>query len=150
MSKKYVAWDELHHYISLARLDKEYPEVDLVVSIGSGGMVPGVIISKILNVPVVNIGVKSYSVDNTQTYKAEWYQKFQFRVSKHKKILVVDDINDTGYTLAAVNNYLMSTYLKETDVEFLTIFSKQRSVFPCRSLQEISNDTWIEFPWEVK
>ena len=150
MSKKYVAWDELHNYISQANLDKVYPKVDLVVSIGSGGMVPGVIISKILNVPVVNIGVKSYSIDNTQTYKANFYQKFEFRSSRHKKILVVDDINDTGYTLASVNIYLMSTYLKETDVEYLTIFSKQRTVFPCKSLQQVDNDTWIEFPWEVK
>jgi len=150
MSKKYVAWDELHNYISQANLDKVYPKVDLVVSIGSGGMVPGVIISKILNVPVVNIGVKSYSIDNTQTYKANFYQKFEFRSSRHKKILVVDDINDTGYTLASVNIYLMSTYLKETDVEYLTIFSKQRTVFPCKSLQQVDNDTWIEFPWEAK
>ena len=150
MSKKYVAWDELHNYISQANLDKVYPKVDLVVSIGSGGMVPGVIISKILNVPVVNIGVKSYSIDNTQTYKAHFYQKFEFRSSRHKKILVVDDINDTGYTLASVNIYLMSTYLKETDVEYLTIFSKQRTVFPCKSLQQVDNDTWIEFPWEAK
>jgi hypoxanthine phosphoribosyltransferase len=151
MEKKYVSWDEIQKLINQYDVKGKYGEVDLVVSVGSGGMVPGLIIAKLLDKPVVNIGLKTYNVNlNEQTYVAQWYQKFDFKKSKHKKLLIVDDINDTGFTLATINSYLMSGFYTEEDVQYFTVFSKSKSYFRCDSAVEVPDDTWLVFPWEVQ
>ena len=81
MTDKQLSWHEVESLIRNSSIKEKYKDVDLVVSIGSGGMIPGVIISKMISKPVVNIGVKSYAIDNTQTFKAEWYQDFKFKNS---------------------------------------------------------------------
>lgn len=150
MVKKFITWDEIHNYIKQSNVIKNNREVDLIVAVGSGGMVPGVIIAKLLNKPVINIGIKTYNANlNEQTYLAEWYQKFDFKKSKHRKLLVVDDINDTGFTLATINSFLMSGFYTEEDVSYFTVFSKPKSYFRCDSAVEVSDDDWLVFPWEV-
>jgi len=146
---KNVTWDDITSLIVQSDIKEKYKDIDIIACIGTGGMVPGVIISKILNKPIINLGVKSYAINNTQTYNAEWYQKFVFRKSKHHNVLVVDDINDSGYTLITVNSYLMSLFYTETHVKFLTVYMKPHTIFNCDYLQEVENDTWIKFPWEV-
>ena len=150
MVKKFITWDEIHNYIKQSDVVTKNQDVDLIVAVGSGGMIPGVIIAKLLNKPVINIGLKTYNANlNEQTYMAQWYQKFDFKKSKHKKLLVVDDINDTGFTLATINSFLMSGFYTEQDVNYFTVFSKPRSYFRCDSAVEIADDTWLVFPWEV-
>ena len=150
MISKQVSWNDIESLIRNSNIKEKYGDVDLIVCVGSGGMVPGVIISKMINKPVVNIGVKSYAINNTQTFKAEWYQNFKFKKSQHKKILVVDDINDSGYTLRSVNCYLMSQYFTEKDVSYLTLYMKPRTIFTADYLQSVDDDTWLSFPWEVQ
>lgn len=150
MISKQVSWHDIESLIRNSNIKEKYGDVDLIVCVGSGGMVPGVIISKMINKPVVNIGVKSYAINNTQTFKAEWYQNFKFKKSQHKKILVVDDINDSGYTLHSVNCYLMSQYFTEKDVLYLTLYMKPRTIFTADYLQSVDDDTWLSFPWEVQ
>lgn len=150
MVKKFITWDEIHNYIKQSDVVKNNQDVDLVVAVGSGGMVPGVIIAKLLDKPVINVGLKTYNANlNEQTYLAQWYQKFDFKKSKHKKLLVVDDINDTGFTLATINSFLMSGFYTEEDVKYFTVFSKPRSYFRCDSAVEVADDDWLVFPWEV-
>ena len=150
MNNKQISWSDLESLIRNSSIKSKYSDIDLVVSIGSGGMVPGVIIAKMLNKPVVNIGVKSYAIDNTQTFKADWYQTFKFKKSQHKKILVVDDINDSGYTLHSVNCHLMSQYFNDDDVSYLTLYMKPHTIFTADYLQVVDNDSWLTFPWEVQ
>ena len=151
MDKKYVTWDEIQTAIENYDIIGKYGDVDVVVSIGAGGMIPGVIISKILDKPVVNIGIKTYNTNTSeQTFTVTMYQKFDFKKSLHKKVLIVDDINDTGFTLASINNHLMSGFHTEEDVKYFTVFSKPKSYFRCDSAIEVSNETWLVFPWEVK
>lgn len=150
MTDKQLSWHEVESLIRNSNVKERYKDVDLIVCIGTGGMIPGVIIGKMLNKSVVNIGVRSYAIDNTQTFKAEWYQDFKFKKSQHKKILVVDDINDSGYTLHSVNCHLMSQYFNESDVSFLTLYMKPHTIFTADYLQMVDNDTWLTFPWEVQ
>lgn len=149
--KQFVSWDEIQNLIIQSGVAERNKDVDLVVSVGSGGMVPGVIIAKLIDKPVINIGVKTYNANlNEQTYMAQWYQKFDFKKSKHKKLLVVDDINDTGFTLTTINAFLMSGFYTEEDVNYFTVYSKPKSYFRCESALEVSDDTWLVFPWEDK
>ena len=63
-----------------------------------------------------------------------------------KKVLVVDDIADSGETLAHVMEYFQNNY---PDVEFqsATLFYKKSSVYePTYWVQEAN--VWIDFFWE--
>lgn len=63
-----------------------------------------------------------------------------------KKVLVVDDIADSGDTLEAVMEYLEKKY---EDIEFVscTLFYKKTSLYePHFWINEA--DDWIDFFWE--
>ena len=64
-----------------------------------------------------------------------------------KRVLVVDDISDSGDTLVAIMNHLKSSF---PDIEFksATLFYKKTSKYePHFWINEANN--WIEFFWEV-
>jgi len=63
-----------------------------------------------------------------------------------KKVLVVDDIADSGETLSAVMTYLKDEF-KEIEFKSATLFYKKTSIFePDFWINEA--DDWIDFFWE--
>jgi len=58
------------------------------------------------------------------------------------RILIVDDICDSGETLAKL-------LAMNKNIKTATLFKKPRAtVVPDVYVEEVSNDTWIVFPWE--
>ncbi|MCK9472921.1 phosphoribosyltransferase family protein [Sulfurimonas sp.] len=95
-------------------------------------------------------------IRNVQSIRTELYDKtikrdminiFQTcELGGVKKVLVVDDIADSGATLKAVMEYLEKKYI---DIEFVscTLFYKKTSVYePHFWINEA--DDWIDFFWE--
>ena len=95
-------------------------------------------------------------IRDVQTLRTELYDDTKKRnkivmfdssnLSKNKKVLVVDDIADSGETLKFVMLYLEKKY---PDIEFksATLFYKKRSVYkPDFWINEAKE--WIEFFWE--
>ncbi len=63
-----------------------------------------------------------------------------------KRVLVVDDIADSGETLAFIMNYLRENF-PEIEFESVTLFYKKTSIYePNHWVNEAS--AWIEFFWE--
>jgi hypoxanthine phosphoribosyltransferase len=71
------------------------------------------------------------------------------------KVLLVDDINDTGTTLQAIENVIYDDALEsgnDPDLKIATLLSKSQSEyqnvdFYARELTP-DNDPWIVFPYE--
>lgn len=62
-----------------------------------------------------------------------------------KRVLVVDDISDSGRTLQEVMRILRDSYT-DIDFETLTLFYKESSIFkPTNYIHQ--TDEWIEFFW---
>ena len=77
MSKKvYLEWSEIHECVKMLcyKIFMDYPNIDSVMGLPRGGLIPAVLISHELNLPFV--------------------------LHPGKNTLVVDDINDTGHTLS--------------------------------------------------
>ena len=119
-------------------------EVEAVVAVARGGLTLSHAISEGLDIRQV------------QSIRTELYDKMQkrdsltifdtCRLGDVKKVLVVDDIADSGDTLKAVMEYLKSKY---KDIEFIscTLFYKKTSVYePDFWINEA--DDWIDFFWE--
>jgi len=137
--KTYLSYDTVHLYCDkIAKHLKETP-IDIIVGITRGGLVPGVILSHLLQVPF-----KSVDYSTSKTYpKTINTDKFE----PQETILLVDDISDTGTTMCAVRSTLTDAGLS---VVTATLITKMDSKFwPTVSGFLTQDENWIVFPWET-
>ncbi|MCA3508463.1 MAG: xanthine phosphoribosyltransferase [Rhodobacter sp.] len=144
----HVSWDQIHRDSrALAwRLDGRGPEGGgwkAVVAITRGGMIPAMIVSRELDIRVVDtISVKSYS-HQSQTEARVTKSPQQELMGDGTGILVVDDLVDTGRTLELVRRLYPKAH-------FATVYAKPSGRPMVDSyITEVSQDTWIFFPWDM-
>ena len=143
-----VSWAQFHRDArALAwRLDGHGPDNGswrAVVAITRGGLVPAMIVSRELDIRVVDtISVKSYShQDRGQAHVTKSPQADL--MGDGEGILIVDDLVDTGKTLELVK----SLYPK---AHFATVYAKPSGKPMVQTyITEVSQDTWIFFPWDM-
>ncbi|MCW3475785.1 xanthine phosphoribosyltransferase [Limobrevibacterium gyesilva] len=138
-----VTWDQLHRDArALAwRLITRGPFRG-VVAITRGGLIPAAIIARELDIRLV----ESVSV---VTYDEE--DKGQPVVTKHPAaagdgtgFLIVDDLVDTGSTARVVRGLLPKAH-------FAAVYAKPAGkVLVDSFVTEVSQDTWILFPWDTE
>ncbi|MCC5992129.1 MAG: xanthine phosphoribosyltransferase [Rhodobacteraceae bacterium] len=145
----HISWDQIHRDSrALAwRLDKQGPGDGAwraVVAITRGGLAPAMIISRELDIRVVDtISVKSY--DKQQQSEAEVLKAPQadLMAPDGEGILIIDDLVDTGKTLELVRQLYPKAH-------FATVYAKPKGRDMVDSfITEVSQDTWIFFPWDM-
>lgn len=144
----HVSWDQIHRDArALAwRLDGHGPDNGswrAVVAITRGGLVPAMIVSRELDIRVVDtISVRSYAHQDRGAAQVTKSPQAEL-MGDGEGILIVDDLVDTGKTLELVK----SLYPK---AHFATVYAKP-SGKPMVStyITEVSQDTWIFFPWDM-
>ena len=143
-----VSWDQFHRDArALAwRLSAAGPFAALVC-ITRGGMVPAAIVARELGVRVIEtVSIVSYREDNSQgdvhILKAI-SPDLLARAAAGEKILVIDDLVDSGATARAVRQILPTAH-------FAAIYAKPAGRETIDSfVTEVSQDTWIYFPWDM-
>ncbi|MGC8600888.1 MAG: phosphoribosyltransferase [Thermoprotei archaeon] len=117
---------------------------DAVVGISRGGIIPARIISDMLLVKDFYVyGVKYYSgINERDEVKVVQRPEGNF---KNKNILIVDDIIDTGKTIALVKRELES---EVASVKVAALFKKPWSEVEPDFYGDVT-DKWVVFPWEV-
>ena len=150
----HVSWDQIHRDArALAwRLDGKGPGEGgtwkAVVGITRGGLVPAMIVSRELDIRVVDtISVKSYHAGGgaadqrreTQVIKAPQADI----MGDGSGILIVDDLVDSGKTLELVKGLYPKAH-------FATVYAKPSGKPMVDTyITEVSQDTWIFFPWDM-
>jgi len=145
----HVSWDQMHRDSrALAwRLDRHGPGAEgawkAVVAITRGGMVPACIVARELGIRVVDtISVRSYD-HQTQADAEVLKAPDAALVGAGEGVLVIDDLVDSGRTLALVR----ATYPK---AHFATVYAKPKGrPMVDTFITEVSQDTWIFFPWDM-
>jgi hypothetical protein len=122
-------------------------EPNLIVGVSRGGWIPARIMSDLLENPkLANVTVEFY-VGLAET-KNEPIITQPVSVSvKDKRVLVVDDLADTGESLKRVNSHLKKHCASE--VKIATIYYKPWSII-VPHYYEKETRRWIVFPWERK
>jgi len=120
---------------------------DVIVGISRGGWIPARIISDLLEIPkLANIAVEFYEGVAKTKHKPVITQPVSVSV-ENKKVLLVDDLTDTGKSLSLVNSHLNAKGALE--IKIATIYHKPWSrIVPHYYQKETQN--WIIFPWEIK
>jgi xanthine phosphoribosyltransferase len=144
----HISWDQIHRDArALAwRLDGKGPDGGAwkaVVGITRGGLVPAMIVARELDIRVVDtISVKSYSHQDRAEAKVIKAPQADV-MGDGEGILIVDDLVDTGKTLELVRALYPRAH-------FATVYAKPQGRPMVETfITEVSQDTWIFFPWDM-
>ncbi len=145
MDPECLSWHDAEKALeALAISIKEDYDPDVLVGISRGGLIPTVRLSHMLNdLSMRVIHVKFYeNVDETM----EEPEITGTNIGKLEgKVLIVDDVADTGSTLEAVLDYIDDKVTGK--LKICTIAYKPRSsIKPDYYVYE--TEKWIIFPWE--
>jgi xanthine phosphoribosyltransferase len=146
----HVSWDQIHRDArALAwRLDKQGPGVDgawrAVVAITRGGMAPAMIVARELDIRTVDtISIKSYDWQKQADAELLKAPSAELMGTDGVGVLIVDDLVDTGKTLELVRR-------RYPKAHFATVYAKpQGRAMVDTYITEVSQDTWIFFPWDM-
>lgn len=115
----------------------------LVVGISRGGLIPAVMLSHKLNVPMKTIRASSYEGTRKLLHKPVelkgWQEEFD-----DASVLVVDDIVDSGGTFNAVVNFTRRARL------VALVNKKPLEYSAVASYCTVHPEIWVKFPWEVE
>ena len=122
-------------------------EFDLLVALAKGAWPMSRSLVDYLAMPnLVSLGIRFYSGINQRLSEPEVYQDLPISV-EGKKILLFDDIADTGESLIFAGDYLLEQGAAE--VKTATLFFKERSAITPDYYASMTN-SWIIFPFEVR
>jgi xanthine phosphoribosyltransferase len=142
-----VSWDQFHRDARalawrIAGLDQEFRAI---VCITRGGLVPAAIISRELNIRLIEtVCIASYH-DYINQGEMNLLKGIapELATDGGRGILVVDDLTDTGKTASEVREMLPKAH-------FACVYAKPSGVPMIDTfITEVSQDTWIYFPWDM-
>ena len=133
--------------VSLSRLIKEKEgRIDVIVGISRGGLVPSRLFSDMLDVKEIEIVKATYYSGIGKRMDKVILEVPRDLDVKGKKVMIVDDVADTGETLLDVERIVKEG--NPSKVIKVTLYVKPWSkVRPEYFYGE--TEAWIVFPWEV-
>ncbi len=157
--KYYVTYNSIHKAVkdlSVQVIESGF-DPDVIVAIGSGGFIPARIMKTFINRPIFAVGISYYGVDNQHMevpQKIQWIDEVEQKLTG-KKILLIDEVDDTRATLSycvkellrhnpeEVAVLVIHNKLKAKDAEFP---EEVKRYFPAREI----DDRWIKYPWDAE
>ena len=137
VQQKDLGWSYIQYQVNKICNDIAGNKFDVVVGISRGGLIPAVMISHKLKLPLLTM---------TVTLRDNLARVQSLKIKKGEKALVVDDINDSGNTLTMISEFFKTRHIHAAYAVLQNKLSSNFSVDYWGSLQD--NDDWINFPWE--
>ena len=123
----------------------------LIERLARGGVRPGDVFSRIFDVPLAILSTSSYRAE-LGTVRGDLDIAKYMTMTKGPlagKILLVDDLVDSGVTLEKVTRHLKENFINVTEVKSAVIWTKGcSSIRPDYSLEELPHNPWIHQPFE--
>ena len=142
-----VSWDQFHRDSrALAWRLAGTGTYSAIVSITRGGLVPAAIVARELGIRVIEtISIASYS-DEFKQGELQILKDISrdLKAKPGERLLVIDDLVDTGKTMQLVRQLL-------PDAHVATVYAKPLGrPLVDTFVTEVSQDTWIYFPWDLE
>ncbi|MBY0572440.1 MAG: phosphoribosyltransferase [Undibacterium sp.] len=149
----WISWDEYHRAIELLALkihDSAW-EFDHILCLARGGLRIGDVLSRLFNLPLSIISTSSYR-ENGGTVREDLTigaHVSQLSEDLSGRVLIVDDLVDTGLSLIKVEQWLRSEFPTVTETKTAVIWYKSGSqARPDFYMQYLENNPWIRQPFE--
>ena len=153
MADLYVSWSDYHQSIErlAARVHESRWSFDGVVCIARGGLRVGDVIARIFKLPLAIIFTSSYVAEGGT-------QRGDITISEHlamvvptpgKRVLLVDDLVDSGVTLDVVKRHITAQHLSVEEIRTAVLWYKACSkVKPDFFADYLAESPWIHQPFE--
>jgi hypothetical protein len=154
MPSLHVSWDQYHALIerlALAVHESGY-EFNQIICIARGGLRVGDVLSRIYEKPLAILSTHSYAAEGG-TVRGELVIAEHMTMTSPRlgdRILLVDDMVDSGHTLAAVHKALPERFPHIVSCRTAVLWWKACSVFkPDFHVEYLPDNPWIHQPFEI-
>ncbi len=118
----------------------------IIVGVARGGLVPARILTDLLETPELNfIQIEFYTNINQTQHEPNLKQSLTTAIID-KKVLLVDDIADSGASLKLALSSLQGS---DSEIKTATLYKKPQST-STPDFYEKQTTNWIVFPWDTK
>ena len=138
--------DEMH--VAIIRIIEQMNDSnwmpEIILSINRGGCIPGIYLSHKIEIPhkVIDIQLRDNSVSPN-------FSVLNDCLTKYQKLLIVDDINDSGNTLKLIKDHPVEN---KSEIRFAALInnikSKIKIDYQGQQIDKSKNPVWYIFPWE--
>lgn len=142
-------WNQIYNMLlNLAeKIKKDGFKPDIIVGVSRGGWPPARVMSDLLGNPnLANVKVEFYLGVAETKGEPVLTQPVSVEV-KGKRVLVVDEVADTGKSLKLIKQHI--TEKGASEVKIATVYYKPWSMVK-PDYYEGETSRWVVFPWEIK
>tara|TARA_B100000287_G_scaffold408648_1_gene435216 strand:- start:120 stop:551 length:432 start_codon:yes stop_codon:yes gene_type:complete len=138
-----ISWDTIEQQVKNASSYLETQNIDLLVGIIRGGLIPATMISHQTNIPMTTLDWQTRDGEFKDILKLDELRTQQFN------IMFIDDICDTGATIHEIRE-------QYPGARFSVLFTKTVDMgldfegIRLYNSSEYKRKQWINFPWEKK
>lgn len=130
-----------------AKIKADVWQPDFVVGVGRGGLVPAVYMSHHLNLPMLSVDHSA----GLPAFDGDLLDAISGMSVAGRKFLFVDDINDSGATIAHFRAALGGS--DNAGIRFAVLISNLTSrvavEYHAREIDRTTDKRWFVFPWEA-
>ncbi len=149
----WISWDQYHRLIERLALTVHQSgwKFDNIICLARGGVRVGDVLSRIYDVPLGILATSSYrEAAGTEQGALDIAQFITItRGTLSGRVLLVDDMVDTGNTYARVREHLLQQFPEITELRTAVLWWKGHSkVVPDYYVDKLPTNPWIHQPFE--
>lgn len=147
----YIGYDEFLATVRILaqRIAADAWRPDFIIGIGRGGLTPAVYMSQILQLPMLSIDHSA----KVPGFADELLAKVAAMSAAGQRFVFVDDINDSGGTIAYIRGLLAEHGGVAEHLRFAVLIDNVRSMarvdYAVTSIDRHEQKCWFVFPWEA-
>lgn len=146
----FMSWNEAHELTRklYEKIKAKKYRPDVIIAVARGGFIIARELADYLRVKEMEtVNVDHWGISATKSGKAEIRKRVGLDITG-KKVLVVDDISDTGESLEVTLNYLKQ--LGPAKIKTASLHMREGSIFkPDFYVSKVKHKRWILYPWEI-
>ena len=154
-----VSYQEIHNLVKTGfqTLEETNFKPDYIIAIGGGGFIPARILRTYIDVPILALTISFYDGESHAVSKEPVViQNIEPEVIRGKKVLIVDEVDDTRSTLNWIVTNVVAKYTDDYGIFVVHNKIKNKVV----SVENLMNDpnyyisclnmsnVWINYPWD--
>lgn len=151
MSDLNVSWEEYHQSIELLaqKIAASQWQFNQIICVARGGLRVGDILSRIFDRPLGIIAASSYNEDRERGQLTIGTQIAMTTQQLSGRVLLVDDLVDSGVTLKQVVAWLRDRHPEIQDLQTAVLWYKSCSIYvPDYYASYLPDNPWIHQPFE--
>ena len=122
---------------------------DHLAGIGRGGLAPGVYLSHLTGISLLSVDHSS----GVPGFADELLAKLAIETATGKRILLIDDINDSGSTILHLRGAILGHGGNRDNLRVAVLIDNIRSPaqvdYRARTIDRAADKSWFVFPWEA-